>query len=62
MKDSKLGGRLRATFVVILVGSAAINYYVHDRDLRWAFLVIEALLLGVLIGVSGYDWMLRKSK
>ena len=61
MKPSKLGGTLRAMFVVILVSSMIVNYYVHDRDVRWICLVTEALLLGVLLGVSGYDWVLRKS-
>ena len=62
MKDSKLVGKFRAMAVVILVSSTIVNFYVPGRDLRWMFLVIEALLLGVLIGVSGYDWVLRKSK
>jgi hypothetical protein len=62
MRDSKLVGKLRAMAVVILVSSTIVNFYVHGRDLRWMFLVVEALLLGVLIGVSGYDWVLRKSK
>jgi hypothetical protein len=62
MKNSKLDGKLRPMFVVLLASSTVLNYYVQDRDLRWVFLVSEALFLGFLIGVSVYDWILRKSK
>lgn len=60
MKNTTFGRILGAALIVIIVGSTIVNHYVRDHDLSWVFLANEGLLLGVWIGVAGYDWVRRR--
>ena len=60
MKESKLGRKFSTTMAILIVGSTILNHYVHDHDLKWVLLANEGLLLGVWIGVAGYDWVQRR--
>jgi hypothetical protein len=60
MNKSTLGNKFNAMFLLIIVGSTIVNRLVHDHDLEWVFLANEGLLLGVWLGVAGYDWVLRR--
>lgn len=60
MKEFKLGRKFVVTMTVILLGSIVVNHYVHDHNLKWMVLVYQGVFVGILIGIGGYDYWLRR--